>query len=267
MVDVAGGPERQRCVAHPPRSALRAAAITVSSSASDSVRGSSTTRPSWIRAITGGSQARSRAASLVRAVDRVERHRRPLELGQRQRAAARAGGASRSAPRARRLPSFSRRARAESRSGAASSIARTGSSDLARFGVAVERQRGLERRQRQLVDPQRAGKRVRSRDRDRSFGSPAAARPAGPRAACRPSSTRAPRRRPASAAGQARRSAPRSIRSLDEHPGAEVVDHRHPERAQLLDRGLFDEPNRPEVRLVDAQDRPDGRSAPAIARS
>ena len=54
VIDVAGGSERQRR-AHSPASDARAAAATSSTSSSASVRGSSSTCPSWIRAITGGS--------------------------------------------------------------------------------------------------------------------------------------------------------------------------------------------------------------------
>ena len=42
---------------------------------------------------------------------------------------------------------------------------------------------------------------------------------------------------------------------VGEHAGADVVDHRHAERAERLDLDLLDEADRAEVRRVHAQDR------------
>ena len=126
-------------------------------------------------------------------------------------------------------------------------------------------QRRLERGQRQLVDPQRPRQRVRAaRPRPRRRVRPAAP-PAGRRAACRPSSRRA-RRRPRPTACSAGSSAERrDPGGVGEHARADVVDHRHAEPAQLLDRDVLDEPDRAEVGRVHAQDRAD--RSPALQRA
>ena len=78
------------------------------------------------------------------------------------------------------------------------------------------------------------------------------ARPAARRAACR-------REKQTSAAPAAHGAAHRRLlaQHLRARPGsrADVVDHRHAERAQLLDRDLLDEPELAEVRGVRAQHR------------
>ena len=199
-----------------------------------------------------------------------QRHRRALELEQRQRAAADLRGcrARRSPPAP--IPARSRRARAASVVLAASSIASTGISRRARRGSRYSAQRRLERGQRQLVDPQRARERVRARGGDRVGAARRSARPAGRRAACRPSSTRARRPPPPSAADAARRRAARIPAGVGQHPGADVVDHRR-RRARTAPRSATSS-TKPTVRKFDwctrriAPDR-GARRAAARARS
>ena len=143
-------------------------------------------------------------------------------------------------------------ARAASSSSPATSIRSTGTSRSAARRVAVEPQRRLERGQRQLVDPQRARQRVRA-------AASIAARVPTIKPACGPPSSLSPEKQTtAQPAATERRTGGSSASSgtpVGQRARADVVDHRHAERAQLLDLDLLDEPDRAEVRLVRAHHR------------
>ena len=152
------------------------------SSSSVSVRGSSSSRSSSMRPMTGGSAARRRAAS--------------SSGGAPPTATAGPGSSSSgSAP----PPTFADglhdlaadRRREPLRPGAQRGLVRREHGqdrDLAAgaLGVAVELERGLERGEAQLVEPQRPRERVLARRRRRPRPSRPSAPPAGRRAACRP---------------------------------------------------------------------------------
>ena len=119
------------------------------------------------------------------------------------------------------------------------------------LGLAVEPQRRLERREAQLVEPQRARQRVARGGGDR-LGAPdhqAGLRPAEQLVA------READERGARGHGAAHRRLLAQDLELGQVPRADVVDHRHAERAQLLDRDLLDEAELAEVRRVRAQQR------------
>ena len=187
-------------------SAARAAAATASSSSLAQRARIAAPAPLVDPATTGGSPRRSAPA---RASGRARRAARPPGPRARagQGAAADLGGCARMTPAA---GSDRRRA-----SRAAASPARLGGAEHGQHGdlragrsrVAIQRQRRLQRGQRELVDAQGAGERMRAGGRD---ASPVPDQQAGlrvRRAACRPSSTRAPRRPPPSAASRAPRPA------------------------------------------------------------
>ena len=199
VIDVARGAERQRRGAHRAPAPARARARRGgSTSSSRSVRGSSSTRPSWIRAITGGSPSRSARASATGLGVAGQRHGRALELEQRQRAAAdlarRRGRPSAAAPIASRSRSRPRGERPARRSRA--SPARVSRAAPARGrGTASASPRAPPATACRSAAPARAG--GARRGRDRVGASDQQARPAVRRAACRPSSRPAPRpRRP-----------------------------------------------------------------------
>ncbi len=234
-------------------SADRAAAAAAAASASLIVRGSRTSRPPTMRAITGGSPSRSRACERVGArpapgstaqtgpSSSTSASEPPpgaplsrLDLGRRRRspppspppAPAAPPPAPRSSPAPAAPPAPGRGAGA----GVASSAASCSLSSR--------------KRPRQRVAPAAL---------DRLGARRAGSRPAARRAACRPSSRRGRRRRRRRRARSARRAT-----SL-ERPGAEVVDHRDPalarQRRQLAGVGLLGEADDAEVGLVDAEDR------------
>ena len=263
VIDVTSGAERQRGLGRRGRGvthrvALRRAAPTRlprprpprrSACAGRAAGGRPARRPT-----TGGSPARSRAASASAPCAPG----RPRPPGPRARAAA----ARRRRPWRRRvmtstppppIAAASRSARARSSSSAASSIASTGHLAPGAVRVAVEPQRRLQRGERELVDPQRAGERVRARGRDRA----ARARPSGP--ACGPPSSLSPEKQTSAAPASTERRTGGSSRSAAT-PSASAPEPTSSitggaELAQRLDLDLRDEPERAEVRRVRAQDR------------
>ena len=241
VVDVPGGAERERRVAASRSARARRA------------RRARRTRPRPRRSCAGraagalahachdrrvAARAAARAARRRRA-PAAHRDRRALQLEQRQRAAAdRARWRARSrTPAAAARPPRSRRAAARRAPRApargAASICSTGISRSRALRVAVQAQRRLERRQRELVDPH-APARADARAAARSpppcpRPCPPAARPA----ACRRRSRR--RRRPRATLVARRRlvaraRSPSSSSRRGEHAGAEVVDQRQPAR-------------------------------------
>ena len=119
-----------RCAAG---SAARTAVAAGPSSSSVSVRGSSRTRPSWMRPISGGSASRRACGQLDGVARALERDRRALELEQRQCAAADLGDRP-SRLRGRPDRSASACALALRVASVTSSIASTGISRRARSG-------------------------------------------------------------------------------------------------------------------------------------
>ena len=174
------------------------AARTRSISSSASVRGSSSSRPSWIRPTTGGSRGAQAGG---------ER----LGVAAGTATAGPGSSSSGSAPpptlavvsTTSPMPSASRCALRAQRGLAGGEHPQDG--DLAGARVAVEAERRLERGERELVEAQRAGERVLLRGRRPRRACRPSRRPAGRRAACRPRSRRARRRRARSAARAARR--------------------------------------------------------------
>ena len=120
------------------------------------------------------------------------------------------------------------------------------------LGLAVERERRLERGERELVEPQRAGERMRAGggDRLRAADQHARLRPAEQLVAGEADERGAGRDRAAH-----RRLVGQRRQVLGEVARADVVDHRRAELAQLLDLDLLHEPELAEVRRVRAQDR------------
>ena len=189
VVDVPGGAERERRAhsargARPARPARPRRRRASAGRAAAGPRGSGP--PPAGRRPAGARRARP-------ARRRVSATRRARQLEQRQRAAAdpaaardhlgrRISAASRCGPRPRARP---RRRRASPA---------PGSRARARSGSRYSAQRRLERRQRELVEPQRPRQRVPLGPRDRLGASRPSAPPAGRPAACRPRST--PARRP-----------------------------------------------------------------------
>ena len=206
-----------------------------SSSASPSVRGSSSTRPSWIRAITGGSAARSACASAPgsrvaaprpgpRARAAAARRRRPWPTARTISARAR-----RSRPRARA-------ARAPSVSSEASSIASTGISRRARAGSRYSRRVASSAASESLsIRSARASGclRAAATASRRPTSSPAC----GPPSSLSPEqqTSAAPALRPSASIGGSSPSDGHRA-GVGQHAGADVVDHRHAEPAQRLDR-------------------------------
>ncbi len=160
----------------PSRVRLAPAAASSSSSSSVSVRGSSSSRPSWIRRDHRRVDRAERPRERLRVP--VERHDRPLELEQRQRRRPPTFAAARVTCARSPIAAASRAARAASVSSSAASIASTGISVARACGVAVQPQRRLERGQRQLVDPQRPGQRMPAGGRHRVPPAHDQARPA-----------------------------------------------------------------------------------------
>ena len=168
------------------------------------------------RATTGGSPARRRACSSSGA-DRARTSPRPP--GPRARAAAATrrprGRPRRDAPRRRRRRRRDRRragARARASSSACERAQHLQHRDVAteRCRVAVQPQRRLERRERELVDPQRARQRVRAHALDRLAAGRRRSRPAGPPSSLSPekqTSVRAGARRSRAPAGSSRSTA------------------------------------------------------------
>ena len=198
---------------------------------SSRVRGSRISRPSRTRPSTGGSDARRRAAPARRADSGAGSTAQtgpsssssgsappPTRAGARMTCA--------STPAVGEPRAHADRARAELR------VARgehPQHRDLAHRGgrVAVDPQRRLERRQRQLVDPQRAGQRMRAAARRSPRACRPSARPAGRRAACRPRSTR--RAQPAATERRTGGSSASSGTPVGQRARPDVVDHRHAE--------------------------------------
>ena len=173
VVDVAGRAERERRRGRHPRAA-RTAAAAWSASSSVSVRTSSSRRPSAMRPTSGGSPARSGCGQGRRSSGRPP--------GRAARAAAarrRRPWPSRRRPR-RRSRSASRRARASSARGSAVEHRQHRQLGARELGVAVQRQRRLERGERELVDAHRAGQRVAPARLDRLAACRPAAPPCGP---------------------------------------------------------------------------------------
>ena len=138
----------------------------------------------------------------------------------------------------RRAPRDRRSARASSSASVAASILQH--RDLARRTrrVAVQPQRRLERRERELVDPHRARQRMRraaARSPPRVPTTMPGLRAA--RAACRRRSRRRrrPRRRCAAPTGSSRQQRAERVVAPRQHAGAEVVDHRR-RRARAAER-------------------------------
>ena len=111
----------------------------------------------------------------------LERAGEALDLRERQGAAAGAGDRRLDRTAGERA---SRSARARTTPAGSVSIRRQGS-PRAPARVAIERERGLERGERDLVDPQRAVQRVAAQPLDEVGAADDDARPAGRRAACR----------------------------------------------------------------------------------
>ena len=242
----------------------RTARATSRASSSVSVRGSSSSRPSWMRPTTAGSPARRRAASAsapagpgsiatagpgssssgsapppTRAVDATTVP--PV-----------AAASSSRAPAQRRLVGFEHR---EHRQRAA------------RGGrVAMQGEGRLERGERQLVDPHGPRERMAAARLDRLARSDEQPR----LRAAEQLVARERRERGAGADRSAhRRLAGEQLEVVGEHARADVVDDRHAEVAERLDLDLLDEADGAEVRGVRAQDRPDPLAArpPAPPRS
>ena len=171
------------------RSASASAAPTAAKLSSGSVRGSSRTRPPPTRATTDGlahPEPEREAVGTERAG--VERHQR--------RRKHRARETSRRRPRTRPARASGRELGGAGRrepAGAAGraprrravSMRSTGISRTACLGLAVERERGLQPRERHLVGPDRAGDRVLAAARHRAPGARRCTPPAVRRAACR----------------------------------------------------------------------------------
>ena len=248
VVDVAGGPERQGrvhgCTA-------RTAAATSRASSSVSVRGSSSSRPSWMRPTTAGSRARSLAASSVA----------PAGYGSIATAGPGSSSSGSAPPPTRAVDATTSPPVAAASSVGARAEGRVVGVEhrehrqrAARGGrIAMQGERRLQRGERQLVDPHGARERMAAARRD------GLARPdqqAGLRAA-EQLVARERRERGAGADRPAhRRLAREQLDVLGQHAGADVVDHGHAEAAQLLDLDLLDEADGAEVRRMRAQDRP-----------
>ena len=258
VVDVAGGAERQRRAAVMPiASALRTAAAT------------------RLDLVVGERARVEQHAPVVDPRDhrRVGARAAPAASAIRARASSATAGPSSSSSGSAPPPTLPAaritsargpdRRRAAARPGAASVclVGRRASpapgSRAARAGVAVQPQRRLERGQRQLVDPQRARQRDGGARPRPPPGAPddqpglRAAEQLVARAADqrRAGGDRALQRRLVASAG-----IPAASASTPE-PTSSITGT--PEPAQRLDRDLLDEPERPEVRLVHAQDRAD----------
>ena len=216
------------------------AAATSAASASVSVRQSSSVRPSRTTAITGGSCAAQRGRELL--LDGAGEAR---QLGERQRAAADA--------RDGLLDGAARRLR-EPLCAGAHCLGRLAQHpqhrDLLR-PVEVERERALERGERELVRAERAVERVAAQPLD-EVG--AAGDDPGLRAAEQLVAGEADEVGSRGQRGGRRRLA----LDLDERARAEVVDERQPvpprDGRQLLEAGLLREADDAEVRLVDAEE-------------
>ena len=118
------------------------------------------------------------------------------------------------------------------------------------LGVAVQRERGGERGERQATDPQGARERVAAAGLDRIGGADEDPRL---RAAEQLVAAEA-RQRGAGRDRAAHRRLVRERGQLGERARADVVDHRGAECAQHFDADVLHEPDGAEVRLVDAQD-------------
>ncbi len=120
-------------------------------------------RPSWIATDQRAGRRGAERSPVPPDRARRDRHSRALQLEQRQRPAAHPANRERChAERRSAIRPGAARPVARARRSDASSIASTGISRRARCGVAVQQQRRLERRERQLVDPQRPGQRMAS---------------------------------------------------------------------------------------------------------
>ena len=231
VVDVAGGADRQRHAC--------TAAATSTASASVSVRQSSSVRPSRTTAITGGSCARNEAASSSSTAQ--------AKLG---------SSASGNAPPPTRATVSSTVPPVASASRAARACDRLGrlaqhphDRDLVR-PVEVERERALERGERQLVGAERAMERVTAQLLD-EVGA------AGDDPGLRAAEQLVAREADEVGARRQRRGRGRLALDVDERAGAEVVDERQLVAArdgrELLDAGLLREADDAEVRLVHTQ--------------
>ncbi len=227
-------------------SADRAAAATASSSSSASVRGSSRSSPSCTRASTGGSPVRRARCSSAGGTGQGDD--RPVEGEERKRSAAHpalgpahAGAGADCGGQALRPAAQRRLLGAEH--------GQCGDLGSGPGRVAVQPQCRLERGERELVDPQRAGERVRPRCRHRLR---AADEQAGLRSAEQLVSRAAHERRPRGHRARHRR----FVLHRDQRTRPDVVDDRHSELAQRFDRNLGDEAEGAEVRRVHAHDRP-----------
>ena len=232
VVDVPRGPYSERHAS--------TAAATSAASASVSVRQSSRVRPSRTTATTGGSCARSAAASSSSTAQ--------AKLG---------SSASGSAPPPTRatvsstvppVTSASRSARPRTRlRGLAQHPQHR---DLLR-PVEVERERALERGERQLVRAERAVERVAAQPLDE-------VRPPGDDPRLRPAEQLVAGEADEVGARSQRRGRGRLALELDERARAEVVDERQPvpprDGRQLLEARLLREADDAEVRLVDAEE-------------
>ena len=172
----------------------------------------------------------SRSARASASGSAVERHRRSLELEQRQRPAAHAAHRrARSAP-ARRSPARSAAPAPPASHSAMSSMASTGISRTRAVGVAVQPERRLERGQRQLVDAQRARQRMPARRRHGVAPAHDQPRLRDRRAACRPSSRPARRRPPPTRARGGSSAATASSHALAGQPASPSRCRRSPAR-------------------------------------
>ena len=252
----AGRPKRSRHEPDPdhlpPASAAAIACAARPTSASSSVRGSSSSRPSWMRPTSGGIAGAQRGGERVRAGrPRVERDGRAVQLQQRQRAAADARDRPdhRAAGRRRQtLGARGERVLARGRASRAPASPRGRGPGRGRARASPRARRATACRSARRARADGAGRRRSRRARRR------AARLAGRRAACRPRSRRPRRPRGPTAAPAARPPAARCRRPARPEPTSSMTGHA--ECAQRLDLDRLDEPDRAEVRRVDAQDRP-----------
>ena len=257
MVDVARGSQRERDhgAAHRRTRTACTAQASGSTSASAIVRGSSSTRPSWMRAMTGGSVWRRAADNATGSASGARTTAGPSSS---VRASAPPPGrdtdrvTDAAGPMARQMPL---RPIGELIFGVAEHA--QGGNLLPRaVRVAIEHQGRLERGQRELVDAQRPSQRLLAGRRHRSA---AADEQAGLRSAQQLVARAADHRR-AGCDGAPQvwfRAQRRDEVGAGQGPGAHVIDDRNAELAELLDADLVNEAQGAEVRLVDPQDRPD----------
>ncbi len=231
-----GDPTGRRAPRQP--SAVRTRSI----SSSASVRGSSRRRPSWMRPTIGGSLARRRAAS---------------SSGWPCTATTGPGSSSSGSapPPTLATPSTTSPMPSCEPLGPGAEGGVVGGEHLEHGDVSVavvEAQRGLERGERELVEPQRAGERVLLGGVDRGAR-------ADHHAGLRAAEQFVPGETHERGAGPDRAPHGRLVGEhfdvLGEVAGADVVDHRHAELAQLLDLDLLHEAELAEVRRVGAEDR------------